>query len=318
VGVIRRGKSHGLSPKRRGRGGEHARAVVGRDGWLFLENDSNRYMEQYTGKVRPPLGWARRYRRLLTARRERMAKLALPYLFAISPPKEPIYPEMLPDRHVAAERRTVHELLEIAAEAGITAVYPEEALRAAKPQGPVYYQADTHWTPLGAFVAYREICAQLERWGFELELVEDADIDWQPHMGDGDLGRKLDPPVHGLSLFGDVRDPHGKLLSDNGLMGTGAIQIFESDRRDAPRLLCFGTSYAGNTMEYFKESFSRVVWAHTNSLIDELIAAERPDVVLSHCSERGLLHIPSDRNAMRRFEATAREKLAASAGDSPG
>jgi hypothetical protein len=309
--VIRRGKSHGLSPKRRGRGGANARAVVGREGWLFLENDSNRYMEQFTGRVGPARGWEWRWRRLFRARRERMEKRGLPWLFSVSPVKEPIYPEMLPDGYVGIERRPVHRLLDIAAEAGVTALYPEEALRAAKPRGPVFYQADTHWSPLGAFVAYREICAQFERWGFELDLVEDADIDWQPHMGDGDLGRKLDPPVEGLSLFGNVREPHGDLRSDNGLLGTGGMQVYESDRRGAPRLLCFGTSYAGNTMEYFKESFSRAVWAHTNSLVDELIAKERPDVVLTLCNERGLIFVPSDRDAMRRFEATAREKLAA-------
>ena len=311
--MIRRGKSHGLSPKRRGRGGADARAVVGREGWLFLENDSNRYMEQFTGKVGPRPGWRWRWLRLFRARRERMEKPGLPYLFSISPVKEPIYPEMLPDRYVPVEPRPVHRLLDIAAEAGVPALYPEEALRAAKPRGPVFYQADTHWNPLGAFVAYREICARFERWGIELDLVEDADIDWQPHMGDGDLGRKLDPPVQGLSLFGHVREPHGERRSDNGLLGTGGMQVYESDRRDAPRLVCFGTSYAGNTMEYFKESFSRVVWAHTNSLIDDLIAEERPDVVLTLCNERGLLFVPSDRDARRRFEATAREKLAAEA-----
>ncbi len=308
--MIRRGKSHGLSPRRRGRGGADARAVVGREGWLFLENDSNHYMEQYTGRLGPRPGWEWRWRRLFRARRERMERAGLPYLFSISPVKEPIYPEMLPEQYAGTARRPVHRLLDIAADCGIPAVYPEEALRAAKPRGPVYYQADTHWSPLGAFVAYRELCAAMGRLGLELDLVEDADIDWRPHMGDGDLGRKLDPPVEGLSLLGEIREPRGRLVSDNGLLGTGGRQVFESDRRDAPRLVCFGTSYAGNTMQYFKESFSRAVWFHTNSLVDDLIAEERPDVVLTLCNERGLLFVPSDRNARERFEATAREKLA--------
>ena len=64
-----------------------------------------RYLEQWTGKVGPRPGWAWRYRRLLASRRERMTKLGIPYLFSISPVKEPIYPEMLPDGYPAADPR---------------------------------------------------------------------------------------------------------------------------------------------------------------------------------------------------------------------
>jgi hypothetical protein len=306
-----RGKSHGLSPKRRGAGGSQATALVGRDGWLFLLNDTNASLDQYVGKLGPKPGWAWRWRRLLRARNEAMRKLGIPWLFTVAPNKEAVYGEMLPDGYPPTPKRPVHLLQEIAAEAGTTMLYPVEALQAAKPEGPVYYQADTHWSPLGAYVAYREVCAQLERWGFDLPLVTKDDIEWLPHPASGDLGVKLDPPVEGQSLLGNVREPHGVRRFDNGLPGTGGMQVYESDRRDAPRALFFGTSFTGNTMEYFKESFSRVMWAHTNSLVRELVADERPDVLVVSPNERGLLYVPSDRDAKRRFDATAREKLAA-------
>ena len=285
-------------------------ALIGRDGWLFLTGDSNDVLGQHTGALSFGAEWRRDWARRLAARMEVMGKLGTDWTYLMAPDKESVYTDKLPADIELAERRPVHDFLDIAQACGAPVIYPLAELEAAKDAGPVYFQTDTHWTALGCHVAYRVICDRLALRGIELPILADDQIEWAETWGPGDLGSKLEPDVFGRGLSARVRAPRSKLVSDNRVRGTGRMCIYESDRADAPTAVILGTSFAPMTLCFFKESFRRLVFVHTSSHDERLLRRERPDVVITIRAERGLRFVTSDRATHRRLAKMAARKPA--------
>ena len=161
------------------------RPIPGRDGFLFLGDDANDVIGQHTGRVRLGSRRRRAWRDVLAGRVELMAELGVPWRSLVAPDKETVYAEMLPPDIVPAERRPIHDFLDAAREAGAPVVFPMDELDAAKSRGLVYYETDTHWTQLGAYVAYDEMprLGQGVRVQFtfpdsELEMGVDGLVAW--------------------------------------------------------------------------------------------------------------------------------------------
>jgi len=59
---------------------------------------------------------------------------------------------------------------------------------------------------------------------------------------------------------------------------------------------------------FLKESFRRLVFVHTSMFIEEVLAVERPDAVVSLPVERFLIDVPEDTDALVRLAETVRAK----------
>jgi hypothetical protein len=283
---------------------------MGQDGWLFLSGDSNDVLGQHTGRVRPGPRWRRAWLRLFADRMQAMERLGADWTLLLAPDKEAVYADKLPPGVEPAERRTVHDFIDLAEESNAPLIYPLSELQSARAQGFVYYQTDTHWTALGAHVAYRRVCERLAERGVYVPVVGSGEIEWTQTRGPGDLGIKLEPSVAGEGVEARVRDSRSRLVADNRVRGTGRVCVYESDLRDAPRAVILGSSFAPSTLQFFRESFSRLVFQHTASHDNRLLRAERPDVVITVRGERGLLLVASDRGAHRRLAKMAARKPA--------
>jgi hypothetical protein len=103
--------------------------LVGQDGWLFLQNDTNDVVGQHTGRV----GLSRRRRRAwagaLTARCELASELGFIWLCSIVPYKEAVCAEDLPDHVKPAGRRIVDDILELAAAGVALPVLGDDSIR---------------------------------------------------------------------------------------------------------------------------------------------------------------------------------------------
>ena len=152
---------------------DREKVLIGRDGWLFLQRDTNDVVGQHTGRVR--MGRERRHawREILAQRMSWAKRFGIVWVTLIAPDKESVYPEYLPPEIVPSHRRPVHELLDVARSVGAPVLYPVEELVAAKDQGPLYFPTDTHWTHRGAYVAYRALCRELVQRGVETVAVEE-------------------------------------------------------------------------------------------------------------------------------------------------
>jgi hypothetical protein len=288
---------------------ESQKILVGRDDWLFLRNDTNDVQGQHTGRVSLGPTVESEWADLFDRRSKVVADEGALWLCAIAPDKESVYPEYLPPETLPSDSRPVHRLLEIARETDASVVYLLDALQGAKDVGELYPRTDTHWAYRGAYVGYVAICQELRRRGVKLPILNESRIDWQPEIFHGDLGSKAYPSAQlSTRWLPHMETVQATLVYDNGVPNHGHVKIFERDDETAPRAVVFGESFADSLLLFMRESFSRVCFVHTSMLVREVIAEEKPDVVLSVPVERFMVRAPSDREAWQRLSGEATEK----------
>lgn len=288
--------------------GQHFKVLKGRDGWLFLRNDSNDVLGQHTGRVQLAPEDRRQWETLFRQRSAMAEDAGAAWLFTIVPDKESVYPEHLPPEIHPASRRPVHDVLEIAARAGAPALYLLDAIEAAKSEADLYPKTDTHWNYRGAYLGYRAICGELRQRGVDVGLLDDGQIGWYEERFEGDLGAKLDPPVVGHRLLPKLNGVDAALVFDNGVQNHGRVKVFERELPGGPTCVVFGESFAEALLIFLRESFRRLVFVHTSMFVPEILEREKPDVVLSVPIERFLLRPPDDRDAFAKLEALAVRK----------
>jgi len=288
--------------------GQHVKVLEGREGWLFLRNDSNDVLGQHTGNVSLDPGERRQWEQMLRKRAAVVEGAGATWLLAVVPDKESVYPEYLPpDIHPAA-RRPVHDILEIAEGANIPALYLLEAIEAGKSGPAPYPKTDTHWTYRGAYLGYRAICENLRERGVEMDALDERDFSWEEDSFEGDLGSKLDPPRESRRPLPTMTEVKASLVFDNEVPNHGRVKIFEQEFLNGPSCVVFGESFAEGLLIFLRESFRRLVFVHTSMVIPEVLDRERPDVVLSIPIERFLVRLPDDSEAFAKLKALTRGK----------
>jgi hypothetical protein len=294
--------------RRRGSDAARVYAVPGRDGWLFLGGDSNQTLAQHTGQLRRGKLWELRWRSVYSGRRRLAQEVGAEWIHCMTPDKESVYEDKLPPDIEVVDRRLVHRVLEIGERVGVPPMFPLEELRAARERGPLYHQTDSHWTYLGAFVAYELICDELESRGVPIHRVRPEDVEFTETSEVGDLGAKLDPPLAGTGMDAALRSEHAILTFDSGVHLTGRVGVWESDLPEAATAVMVGTSYSTLTLLFMKETFRRLVFVHGTAVDGKLVRRENPDVLITMPVERGVQRIPADRFAHRKLQRIAGRK----------
>jgi len=287
---------------------ENEKVMVGQDGWLYLRRDRNDILAQHTGKLRFEPEQLAQWRSVLQERKDESERRGAVWSCLVAPDKESVYREYLPTKIVPVERRPVHEFLDAADEAGAPVVYPLERLRAAKPEFDVYPKVDTHWNYRGAYLGYRTLCEEIARRGVDLETLDEADLEWVERETKGDLGGKVRPePIVGTTIAPVLKNPRGRLVADNEVVNHGWVLSFEQ-ARPGPSCVVFGESFTHFMLPFLKESFQRMVFVHTSMFVREILDQERPDVIVSLPTERFLIQVPDDANALAELRATVLRK----------
>ena len=75
---------------------DDAKVVRGKEGWLFLDNDSNFFMKQHRGELLFTDEQLAEWRTLLEARIAWLEGRDIPYHFMVAPNPHSVYPDMLP------------------------------------------------------------------------------------------------------------------------------------------------------------------------------------------------------------------------------
>jgi len=163
-----------------------AKALKGRDGWMFYKPGVQYLIEQDRTEVEPsdsiwaapPTGQTHRDSvvRAIVAYRDQLRQRNIELLVVPVPSKASVYPDMLTRRfagHSGEFRSPTEDLIEELRQQGVPVVQLFEVFRRARQTDSVsgscesYYLADdTHWTPQGAAVAARAVAESLHRLGW--------------------------------------------------------------------------------------------------------------------------------------------------------
>jgi len=273
------------------------RVIVGRDGWLFYDDDS------HLGGARgvPPLMGpeVRSWLVTLAGRSEYARAHGATYLIVTPPSKETIYPQFGPAwyRGPSPERATVL-LPRLARETGageVLYLYPEVE-RATEAGQKTFSRHDTHWTSYGAYAGYVGLMRRLHAQGLTdaprpLSDFQKADPgQWGPR----DLALML-----GVASFVDLDYPHYENYAGEAKQRV----TYLSDKRDwtAPRVIDTGEvgkpvlllvrdSFSNELLPFLLSHFSRIVLVHSQQGFwrQDLIDRYQPSIIIFEVIESGL------------------------------
>lgn len=275
------------------------KVLLGKDDWLFLDNDSNRVLDQLAGKLLFDRKQLFKWKLLLETRYSWLLEHGIKYFFLAAPNKECIYPEYTPEDLIVSEQRPIHQLIEQVASSKILPkdffLYPTTEIIAAKSNKLTYPKGDTHWNFYGAYIAYcllaRRIASQ-----FNLKIIDESKINFTEKYTVGDLADKLSDCPQSLDYWAD-HEKKSQCIFDNRIKNTGHLTIWENENKTLPKAMLFHDSFSTRMLSFWAESFSRLVAVHQANLDYELILQERPDLVISQQVERFLIRIPDDFNS---------------------
>ena len=209
---------------------------------------------------------------------------------SIAPSPADIYPDDAPDLALPVFKPTNYDLIMAGLRAcGVSAVDLRPSLRAAKDLGQLYRRTDTHWTALGALIAYNQVVAAMGRPDF---AIQPASVRWTSETRlDGDLPRcagrvsipetVMSPDI--LQLPESVRQT--MLSGFQAKLDPSSISSSES----GPTVLIIGDSYTALYFPpYFAHFAGRVVWMHQEDCRFDwnIVASVKPDFVLLIPTER--------------------------------
>lgn len=269
------------------------KVLDGKDGWLFLQNDTNRVVEQNSSALQLTESEIKKWLRTLEARVAMLKNRGIKYYFLIAPNKESIYPEYLPDDYKINDDRVVYQLINACKPYHLPVYYPVDILKLYKSEYQLYPTGDTHWNGIGGFIAY-EYVMNIIKNDFNINILDWEEIEIVEKEALLDLGNKMTPPQTSLFSWGMVKQPRAQIIYDNKGINSGHMRVTLNKNTSLPTAAIFHDSFIEIIIPFLMESFSKVYLLRTPCVDYDLIEEINPDVVISELVERFLIQPPVD------------------------
>lgn len=283
------------------------KVLRGEAGWLFLDNDTNGSVDQFTGRMRLTAVGLENWRQYLLGS-QALAQLSGSCLaLLISPSKESV---MGARYHPMSAQGIgpIDQLLSL--DEAHDVVYPLDVLIALGDEA--FIPTDSHWTHRGAMVSAISVAERLGLDANACRRVLAKDLYRARAIG-GDLGNKLSPPeksdVQVLVSF----DFNKHKTFDNGLPNFGRVLVIEyAEALNEGTCLIFGASSTYSMFNYLARFFKRVIFVHSAGSLDPaLIALVKPQFVVAQTNARFVIQVPETTFAIQRVIVEKMARLSA-------
>jgi hypothetical protein len=262
---------------------DSSKVLRGRDGFLFLQNDTNGVLDQVQAKRRLTAGelaaWEAFFRELDEVASARGARA----FYLVAPNKECVFADHLPEGIRVSEERPLRQIEALVHGLGLRAtqlIYPLEALKRAS-QHPAYPRGDSHWSDYGAMLALAELEAALGA-----APVAPAPEDYRIEYRNADLLAKLG----GVCVEPQPVLKRGfvaRLSADNGVFNTGRRHDWRSARGEG-RLLMAHDSFGDWLIPALAERFANTTTVWSATLERDMVEEVAPTAILFERAERFL------------------------------
>lgn len=264
------------------------KVVVGRDGWLFIDEEKFASRGSRTADDQVRL-WTAALRR----RRDWCASRGIEYLVLPTPEKHTIYPEFLPAAHRHPRPPSPAErLLAALPAAGVRTVDVYDPLRHAKAESQVYFRDDTHWNHAGGYAAYRAVAEAMGE-----TPLGPGDFHTGLAQHPGDLRLMLHQPGEHIERFTamSLRQPRAQMTAepvavDPVLHGTAQVPMEVWTGANGRRRVVILHDSFGPIMliPALAEHCEVLVAVSTYSFLPAVVERFKPDVVIQQAVERTL------------------------------
>lgn len=299
------------------------RVIAGREGWLFYDDGSA--MGVARGDPAPTKDETQAWLQGLAVRTEAARRNGATFVTLIAPLKETVYPQYGPYWYSGPSReRASLTLTRLAAASGAgEVIYPHAAIARDAHWGlKVYSRHDTHWTGLGAYVAYTELMRRLQAMGVTdgprplTDFSEDrAGSPYKPRDLALMLGVASFVQVDYPELVDRAAEERLKITYLTARTDWTAPQVIDTGATGKPVLLFVRDSFSNALLPYLYGHFSRIIATHAQdgAFRRDLLERFKPDIVVLEVVENSLVHIgaeaerPSDEVVARIAQAIARD-----------
>lgn len=283
----------------------------GRDGFLYLTEDGNLSLE-----VSEQQDFAERLPEYSSIQQQISDKLkaqGIDYVLMLTPGKPSVYPEYIASS-AHGDEDTIGDAMydHLKENTDVHAVWSKDILKASKddPDGELlYFRTDTHWTPYGRNIAYRELIGTLNEW--KMLDTPPAEVSFYrseiPYVGD--LSNMMGPvtwsgqrlkeesftdwdlvsPKAEVIESGPVYEKFQKMLYDKNVYNPELCVMYHNDAVPEKKVLICGDSMVGVCLlPQLAECFSDMTFIWSYRLEQDYVDLVKPDLVISQLGERQL------------------------------
>jgi len=280
--------------------------IRGEQDWLFMDKRDS--LKDHIGQIQLSKNTLALWQQQLLEKQQWLNSQGIEYLIAPIPNKMTLYSSYLPPRIQQYSGITIlDQLLAYLSEEAKYSAYTELepalfAHQGTHPEQRLYFKSDTHWTSLGAFVAYQHIMQQLRK---RLPTLE-------PELYMGDMRRETAVKKGDLAIIIDKEDELEELSSTLLPVKPCASDFYKTiptdqagkspkQAEESPAVFngCAEKSFTAIIVHdsfgeairpFFSESFKRVIFVsgYERAEMASLLSNEQPDVYLDLRVERNL------------------------------
>jgi alginate O-acetyltransferase complex protein AlgJ len=299
------------------RGAVSTEVQEGRDGWLFLRLGTNQVIRFFTEASYFSASDVERWCDLLEERAKRIGELGARYFHFIVPDKLTVYRNNYIGSLNHYDHRPSRTIPLALDRRGGSQIYIDvtSPLIAERDRRLLFYKTDTHWTPFGALIAYRQLCKVLG-----VEEFDSSGLACREYVTTFDLGGKLNPQAQETGFYFDVANS-GTLVFANELgmyfddehvfhNQRGRLFVYRNERlTGGKRLVIFGDSFCttGSFLALLSSAFYEVHFFWSTSVDFRYVEEMKPDFVVTEIAERFVKVLPDDQLDLREF---ARQRYA--------
>jgi alginate O-acetyltransferase complex protein AlgJ len=267
-------------------------AIVGKNNWTLFTGELS--LDDYQNDIPFSDSDLAKLHNKLDKLNKNLTAQGIKFLLVIPPNKGTIYPEQMPPEiPITGKISRLDQLMNYEKKYGHTPILDlRTALFSAKKEHTVFYSADTHWNPYGAFAGYQAIITALQKDFPNLKphSLEDYRVVSDGH-GPGDLEETSHIDLGGEDLF-HLEPTFISTVKQQTTYAPGInnIIITNQEDRSLPKLVMYRDSFSIEMLPFLPENFSRgvFVWTNTYTIDENLIKAEKPDIVIVEIVERAL------------------------------
>ena len=272
------------------------KAWIGQEDWIYLNvDDPDRINPSKPTLDQKAEAWAD----VLADRQVYLAARGIAYIVMIAPEKSAVYPEYLPPRRKRSQPPEPSALLAAKLKSrGVRCVNLLPSLLAAKEGAtyPLYYRTDTHWSPDGARIGYKEFAKELSAVlpGFAPE--PDSRFEMYEDTGGGDIWKFVGPPE---TFVPEAcrRYPARDRVIEQSIPAFAALLDPEDNRvhvplrtyttkATGPTLLLLRDSFATDMLPFFTADFGRVTAIPSHRFPLVALNTEKPRIVVQQMVAR--------------------------------
>lgn len=270
------------------------RVIIGKDGWLFLGDFFEKGqsislgLKKYTERELEQIGNS------VMLRNDFLEKLKIKFYLAIAPNKQSVYDKYLPEGKYDPNNNTQLLKKYLISKFDFRLIDLKQSIDLRKDSTQLYYKTDTHWNGLGASIAFDQIC----------DVIKKDFPDFLPYKTDDYFIKKNEPSRLDLTALLKLPILEEELImqpkfAETGIRKNSRLSIpynytfdknlyefrFENHKKKL-KILVFRDSFSTALLELFKENFGSSVIVWDFNFNKQLIADEKPDIVLYVVSER--------------------------------